>query len=141
MAKRSAYLRYALAFAITLISFTNAQATVSPTATQGWTPAATCTNGLEKNATAQNGFFKDIRGATWQVNCGQFNNYPYYNQESGVGTGGTGILACFRSCDRRPGCTSFFYIDQSNPTTQGKKSSRNYLLESKILTEYRQYGQ
>lgn len=102
MARISSYLCKGAAIVLALAVSVNAQ-----NATQAWGPAATCTAGLSPyNPPDANGTFIDSYSATWQVNCGQRDQKVY---GTNGGTNGRGISACFRGCDKRPGCTAFYY--------------------------------
>ncbi|KXT01038.1 hypothetical protein AC578_4437 [Pseudocercospora eumusae] len=107
-----------------------------PTATQAWNFAPTCTAGLTPfNNGDANGTFTDTYGALWQMNCGQRNTKAFYNNNGG--TNGRGISACFRGCDKRPGCVGFYFVGSVNSATSGSglcyyqnRELSNYVLDA-----------
>lgn len=127
MAPITYFLRSAAIAALILVSGTNAQSPTTTTTTalaayttasQTWSgPVATCINALPTPAGA-NGTYIDTQGAGYQVNCGQQNTLVAY-YAAGQGTKNQGIYACFKSCNRRPGCIGFYFIGTVSSPTAG----------------------
>lgn len=107
-----------LAIALSFMSTTTiALAQSTSTYPQSWTPTAICSSGLP-TPTVQNGSFSDAYSAVWNVQCGQDSTGIVYDGTEG--TNGQGVTACFRGCDKRPGCTAFSFIETAG-TTESKR--------------------
>lgn len=99
-----------------------------PAATKSWSyNSQSCLAGLSAGAAGDaNGTVVDSFGATYQVNCGQRASTP--DSFASPGTNGRGLSACFRSCDKTPGCVGFAYygtVTGRNPEEYRYNSSSN----------------
>ncbi|KXT11133.1 hypothetical protein AC579_4937 [Pseudocercospora musae] len=102
-----------------------------PSATQQWNYNPTCTAGLfPQDPNNLNGTIVDTFGATWQVNCQQRSPGTYLPT---VDTNGRGMSACFRGCDKVPGCVGFYYLGTEIDATNGTGICR---YQRRVLSPY-----